>query len=71
MVLAMPAGDLPDRMRGEFARDERVRVTIENDQAEDWDALIAEIGAFRKANPHPVDAAEAVARIRILRDEWK
>jgi len=67
----VPASQLPDELRGDFASDAIVTVTVEEEQplplAETPRAMLEKL----RARPGKgVTSDEAVARIRALRDEW-
>ena len=62
------AGELPERLRGEFEPQEVVRVTVEEKPrvaAEPRYKKFQGIAASRNTS-----IEEAVARVRALRDEW-
>ena len=82
-----PVDKLPEDLRGTFSPATRVRVVIEEEPEFDWpgfpEARTSGVAAmsieefleaarlYRERHPDNGTAADAVARIRELRDEWE
>jgi len=68
-----PAANLPDDLRGLLPSEAMVRVTVESDEApvKSVEQIRQDVEAARSRGEWPsVSTAEAVARVRALRDEW-
>lgn len=76
----MPASELPEALRNQFADQEQVIVTVETVEEQapaaiapaDWtpEDFRARVLAYKRQNASPLSVEEAVSRIRQLRDEW-
>jgi hypothetical protein len=67
-----PADKLPADMRGDFASDDAVQITIERKGRRNaWDDFLKKVRDYHHDHPgKSVTSDEAVARVRALRDEW-
>lgn len=65
-----PVEKLPEELRAGIEAGHRVRVIVEEELNDGWSDLFRLIDAYQASNSSPVTSAEAVGRIRALRDDW-
>lgn len=66
-----PVEQLPADFNVSMEAGTRVRITIEREPTRPWGSLLERIALYHRHHPgQSVTTEEAVARIRMLRDEW-